>query len=199
MAWEKRMYLDEFWRFDLVRGYSTDPSRGACLLTAVSWLVEGKRSDRPKCVCPLLAQFGRRANDILVRRDRQRLKAFIYRLGSSRDSSAVDRRARILVDGIMGGPPEGGPAQLVLYIERALAIGYLRMGLNAAALHVAMAAFRKRYERGVHDHRMRLVDVLCEAFDAALSAGVEGERDPVHAAAAMDRYQRLSGTVQLNV
>ena len=51
------MELNEIWRFDLVRGFSGDPSQGACLLTAVSWLVDGKLTDRPKSVCPLLAQW----------------------------------------------------------------------------------------------------------------------------------------------
>ena len=77
--------------------------RKARALTAVSWLVEGKRSDRPKCVCPLLVQFGRQPNDMLCRKDRQRLKAFIYRLGGSRDPAATGRRANILVDSMMSG------------------------------------------------------------------------------------------------
>src|ERR1700729_4123054 len=99
--------LNEIWRFDLVRGFTRDPSHGACLLTAVSWLVDGKLTDRPRCVCPLLAQFGRHANDILYQKDRQRLRAFIYRLAGSRDSSAIERRARIIVDGIMRGRLDG--------------------------------------------------------------------------------------------
>jgi hypothetical protein len=81
--------LSEIWRFDLVRGFSGDPSQGACLLTAVSWRVDGKLTDRPKSVCPLLAQFGRRANDILCQRGRQRLRAFSYRMAGSRDSSSM--------------------------------------------------------------------------------------------------------------
>ena len=97
------MDLNEIWRFDLMRGFSGDPSQGACLLTAVSWLVDGKLTDRPKCVCPLLAQFGRHANDILYQRDRQRLRAFIYRLAGSRDLSVIERRTHIIVDGIMRG------------------------------------------------------------------------------------------------
>jgi hypothetical protein len=38
--------LNEIWRVDLVRGFSGDPSQGACLLTVVSWLVDGKLTDR---------------------------------------------------------------------------------------------------------------------------------------------------------
>ena len=74
------MDLNEIWRFDLVRGFTRNLSHGACLLTAVSWLVDGKLTDRPRCVCHLLAQFGRHANDILYQKDRQQLKAFTYRL-----------------------------------------------------------------------------------------------------------------------
>ena len=62
---------------------------------------------------PSLGPVGRHANDILYQKDRQRLKAFIYRLGGSRDSSAIERRARIIVDGIMRGSL-GGRATLSL-------------------------------------------------------------------------------------
>ena len=124
------MDLNEIWRFDLVRGFTRDPSHGACLLTAVSWLVDGKLTDRPRCVCPLLAQFGRYANDILYQKDRQRLKAFIYRLGGSRDSSAIERRAHIIVDGIMRGSLGGratlSPDRLVSYLAWVRAICSLR-------------------------------------------------------------------------
>jgi hypothetical protein len=191
--------LNSFWRFDLVRGFSRDPRSGACLLTAVSWLVEGKRSDRPKCVCPLLGQFGRHANDILAHRDRQRLKVFIYRLGGSRDPSAMNRRARILVNSIMRGLSEDGLARghdrRVLYFEWMRARLYLRIRLNVPAVHAVLVCFRKRYEKGLDGSRAQLVDVLCQAFDAALSAGPEGDMDPLSAAMSMDSYKQLSRAV----
>jgi hypothetical protein len=68
------MDVDQIWRFELVRGFSKDVHRGACLLTAIIWLVDGKRNDRPASVCSLLAQCGRQVNDILSDDDRQRLK-----------------------------------------------------------------------------------------------------------------------------
>ena len=43
------------------------------------------------------------------------------------------------------------------------------------------------------DRRAQLVHVLCMTFDEALSAGREGEIDPVRGAAAMDRYVRKTG------
>ena len=140
------MDLNEIWRFDLVRGFTRDPSHGACLLTAVSWLVDGKLTDRPRCVCPLLAQFGRYANDILYQKDRQRLKAFIYRLGGSRDSSAIERRARIIVDGIMRGSLGGratlSPDRLVSYLAWVRAICSLRLGWYRAAADRALSGLQ---------------------------------------------------------
>jgi hypothetical protein len=191
--------LNEIWRFDLVRGFTRDPSHGACLLTAVSWLVDGKLTDRPKCVCPLLAQFGRHANDILYQHDRQRLKAFIYRLAGSRDASAIERRARIIVNGITYGILEKRRAldtgRFVTYLVWARAIFWLRLGFYCGAVDVALTGFRRRYEGQPRARRKYLVDVLCKTFDEALSAGQEGELDPVRAAAAMDRYERKTGFV----
>jgi hypothetical protein len=186
--------LNEIWRFDLVRGFTRDPSHGACLLTAVSWLADGKLTDRPKCVCPLLAQFGRHANDILYQYDRQRLKAFIYRLAGSQDASAIERRARIIVSGIVYGILERGraldPDRFVTYLVRACAIFWLRLGFYRGAVDVALTGFRRRYRGQPRARREYLVDVLCKTFDEALSAGQEGELDPVRAAAAMDGYER---------
>ena len=92
------MDVDQIWRFELVRGFSKDVYRGACLLTAISWLIYGKRNDRPATVCSILAQCGRQVNDILADDDRQRLKIFICRLAGSKDCEAKKRRTRIFVD-----------------------------------------------------------------------------------------------------
>src|ERR1700722_7135314 len=97
------MKVDEIWRFQLVRGFTNDISRGACLLTAVSWLVHGRHSDRPAGVCRLLARCGPEVNDILANEYRQRLKIFICRLAGSKDTEAMERRARLFVDVVMRG------------------------------------------------------------------------------------------------
>ena len=97
------MDVDQIWRFELVRGFSKDVYRGACLLTAISWLIYGKRNDRPATVCSILAQCGRQVNDILADDDRQRLKIFICRLAGSKDCEAKKRRTRIFVDVLLRG------------------------------------------------------------------------------------------------
>ena len=73
------MDVDQIWQFELVRGFSKDVYRGACLLTAMSWLIYGKRNDRPATVCSILAECGRQVNDILADDDRQRLKNCLVR------------------------------------------------------------------------------------------------------------------------
>lgn len=193
------MELKEIWRFELVRGFTRDPSHGACLLTAVSWLVDGKLTDRPKSVCPLLAQFGRHANDILYRKDRQRLKAFVYRLAHSRDASVIERRAHIIVNGIMRGIldicPAHGLDRLVAYLAWASAICSLKFGWYRAAADRALFGFARLYRRWDRYGRAQLVDSLCRTFDEALRAGKEGDIDPVRAAAAMEQYERKTGFV----
>ena len=56
-----------------------------------------------------------------------------------------------------------------------------------AAADTALSGFARLYERPGRDRRAQLVNVLCMTFDEALSAGREGEIDPVRGAAAMDR------------
>jgi hypothetical protein len=154
---------------------------------------------RPKCACPLLAQFGRHANDIVYQKDRQRLKAFIYRLAGSRDASAIDRRAHIIVNGIMRGvldiSPARGPDRWVTYLIWARAIFFLGIGWYSSATNVVLTGFAMHYQGQPRARREALVKVLCKTFDEALSAGREGQIDPAHAAVAMDRYERVTGAM----
>jgi hypothetical protein len=134
---------------------------------------------RPKCACPLLAQFGRHANDILYHGDRQRLKVFIYRLAGSRDASAIERRAHLIVAGIMGGISEGFSVmslnRLAIDFAWARALLFLASGWYGTAIGRALTAFGRHYDRGTPYHRARLLNVLCKTLDEALSAGREGE------------------------
>ena len=190
------MDVDQIWRFQLVRGFSNDVSQGACLLTAVSWLVHGKRSDRPAGVCRVLAQCGRQVNDILANEDRQRLKTFICRLAGSKDADAMERRARLFVDVVMRGilQAEGLPlhsrssARLIWSSARFS----LFFGGWEDAAGKAIEAFRRRYRKAEGPRKAYFVDLICKAFDEALRAGKQGEIDPVHAANAMSAYEQLT-------
>jgi hypothetical protein len=185
------MDLDRIWRFELARGFSRNPAQGACLLTAVSWLVYGQRTDRPSCVCPILAGVGRHVNDILNKRDRQRLKSFIWRLAESRDASAVERRACILVDQVMLGILNGLPIQerVAAHFVWLRAVVLIGLGAYRQAVVRVIFCFERHYNQADASRRAQLVDGVCKAFDTALSAGKQGEMDPQHATAAMDEYR----------
>lgn len=100
---------------------------------------------------PSLGPVGRHANDILYQKDRQRLKAFIYRLGGSRDSSAIERRARIIVDGIMRGSL-GGRATLSL--DRLVSCGdYLIRGATRQHPQRAPKFSPDTLSQRMHNHR----------------------------------------------
>ena len=191
------MDVDQIWRFELVRGFSKDVYRGACLLTAISWLIYGKRNDRPATVCSILAQCGRQVNDILADDDRQRLKIFICRLAGSKDCEAKKRRTRIFVDVVMRGLLEmdGLSPRERLSIRLGLASARFWIWLGPLAQPAARASeiFEKHYTRAQDSQRARFVDLICKAFDEALNAGKQGEVDPVQAAGAMTTYERMTG------
>lgn len=189
------MNVDEIWRFQLVRGFSNDISRGACLLTAVSWLVHGRHSDRPVGVCRLLARCGRQVNDILANEDRQRLKIFICRLAGSKDNEAMERRARLFVDVVMRGILEAeglalGSRSLARLAWASARSSILLGGWENAAGKV-IHAFRRRYRKAEGLRKVYFVDLICKAFDEALSAGNQGDIDPVHAASSMSVYEKM--------
>jgi hypothetical protein len=71
----------------------------------------------------------------------------------------------------------------------------LRFGWYRSAVNGAFVGFARRYQGQPCARREELVSVLCKTFDEALSAGREGEMDPAGAVAAMDRYERKTGTV----
>ena len=192
------MDVDQIWRFELVRGFSKDVYRGACLLTAISWLIYGKRNDRPATVCSILAQCGRQVNDILADDDRQRLKIFICRLAGSKDCEAKKRRTRIFVDVLLRGLLEtdglSPRERLSIRLGLASARFWIRLGPLAQPAARAIEMFEKHYMRAQDSsQRARFVDLICKAFDEALNAGKQGEIDPVQAADAMTAYERMTG------
>jgi len=88
----------EIWPFDLARGSSRHPSEGACLIDVVSWVRFGVLDDRPLCVCPVLAAYGRYLNDIFDDVSRQDLKVLISALARSRDPDAAARRSTFIIE-----------------------------------------------------------------------------------------------------
>lgn len=84
--------------FMLEAGSHSDFKAGACLLEAVSYLAGERHSDTPACVSPVLAAFGRCANDNATDADRQQLLPLAARLVSTNEPAKEAARLRILVD-----------------------------------------------------------------------------------------------------
>jgi len=75
--------------------YGSHKSReeGMCLMEAVAYVAGEPHTDRPQCVCPVLAAFGRAWNDALDDEARNRLlKPFIPRLIGTRSTVEVEYR-----------------------------------------------------------------------------------------------------------
>jgi hypothetical protein len=182
--------VSSIWRFNLVPGLSEDPRQGACMMSALSWLHEGTLDDHPRCVCPVLAEFCRHANDTLDETDRQRLKLFIPRLAGSRDPRARAKRARIIVDTVARAFPESGsyPRQLQGHLsdwhgaDRLIKGRHYEHSMTAAGILLAMLY-------GARSSRALVADTIFAAMNKALVAGKQGEIDPVVAAEAMDRFE----------
>ena len=125
--------------------------------TAISWLVDEKRNDRPATVCRILAQCGRQVNDILADDDRQRLKVFISRLAGSKDSEAKKRRTRIFVDVLLRGLLEtdglSPRERLSIRLGLASARFWIRLGPLAQPAARAIEIFEKHYTRAQTSER----------------------------------------------
>lgn len=78
-------------------GSHTDPHSGHCLQEVVSMVAGEKFSDAPKCVCPVLRNFGMTWNDgMRDERERGQLRRYIYPLvGTVGNEVAEERRARL--------------------------------------------------------------------------------------------------------
>lgn len=90
------MNLDDLWPFKLTVGHSKDPSKGACLLDAVSWFEDGCLNDCLPCVSPVLALLGQAANDWSNDEQRQELRRFIPLLPGTVNPVADEIRLEFL-------------------------------------------------------------------------------------------------------
>jgi hypothetical protein len=61
----------------LERGKHSFPEEGMCLMEAVAFIAGEDFTDRPECVSPILASFGRTLNDVLPDKQRQQLAPLV--------------------------------------------------------------------------------------------------------------------------
>ena len=84
----------------LSAGAHRDRESGTCLLEAVAWWAGEPHSDRPACVSPVLAAFGRSWNDgMRSDEEREQLKPYIPLLvGTAGNPDADERRSYMALD-----------------------------------------------------------------------------------------------------
>lgn len=90
--------LKNIWKFELTRGHSDDPRKGACAMDAISWFEYGELDDHPNCVCPSIAVLVRVMNDNLNDKNRQKLIPYLPKLiNTNQDSSVMLKRKLLLI------------------------------------------------------------------------------------------------------
>ena len=136
-------------------------------------------------------------NDILANEDRQRLKDFIRRLSGSKDPGAMDRRGTSFssIWSCKAFWKQNGLRRLGCRSSARVAWASARFssslgGCTSAAEKLSMRPASRRYRKAKGLRKVYFVDLICKAFDEALSAGNQGDIDPVHAASSMSAYEK---------
>jgi hypothetical protein len=89
----------EFETLILQHGAHAQPSSGMCFMEAVAYFRGIPHTDRPPCVSPAIAAFGRSWNDALNDTDRQMLKPYVFNVvGTNTTPEDELRRAWLATD-----------------------------------------------------------------------------------------------------
>jgi hypothetical protein len=81
-------------RVRLAPGRHESPREGVCVVELASLLAAEDFSDRPRCVCPVIAAYLRGWNDRAAHRERQRLAPYATLIVGSRGDRKTTRRRR---------------------------------------------------------------------------------------------------------
>lgn len=155
-------------------GSHRSPRDGVCLLELTSILAREEFSDRPRCVCKVVAAFLRSWNDRSSHAGRQRLRPYATRVIGSRARRGITRRRRDICliwagANLSGGPVSRSIRRLGMRL-RILALCGIRpaLRLNEGAGELAARTVFARYDPRTG---IQLVDTLLE-----VGTEREGER-----------------------
>jgi hypothetical protein len=98
----------------LAPGSHSSPRDGICAVELTSLLAGESFSDRPRCVCKVIAGFMRSLNDRLAHAERQRLVPYAARALDSRGERDLTRQRRDLCLVWAGARPDAGPIRRLL-------------------------------------------------------------------------------------
>lgn len=82
----------------LTPGEHNNPTDGLCLMEAVTYVCHLDHTDCPRCVSPVLGEFGRNLNDVLPVDRRQDLKQLIPNLIGTADDGLDETRSYMALD-----------------------------------------------------------------------------------------------------
>ena len=196
------------WPYVLRRGHSDDPSKGACAMDAVNWLVHGKHGDAPTCACPIIGGFVIHGNDAMPDDVRQKLLAYLPRISGSRSRDHETARLRIIVLASLRifAPAALRVAGFIQEAERLEAIPddvdwrIAAAAARAAARAVAAAAAARAVARAMRAAaaEARAWDSYFVVLDAVLNAGPQGEPWSADAIAlGANKFLAAGGVAQL--
>jgi hypothetical protein len=146
-------------------GSHRSPRDGVCLLELTSILAREEFSDRPRCVCRVVAAFLRGWNDRSGHAERQRLRPYAKRVIGSRARRSVTRRRRDICLIWAGADLSGNFLSRAMrrlgMRMRILALVGIRpaLRLNEGAGELAARVVFARYDSATG---LRLVDTLLE-------------------------------------
>jgi hypothetical protein len=160
-------------RIRLVPGNHSSPREGVCVVELASLFAGEEFSDRPRCVCPVIAAFLRGWNDRAPYAERQRLAPYAARIVGSRGGDRVTRERRNLCLEWAGADLRHG------LVRRLLA----QIGIRTRIAVFCGLGKTLRPNEGAGDYVARLVyarDDVEGAFkllDALLAVGEEGRSE----------------------
>jgi hypothetical protein len=95
-------------------GSHSSPQEGVCVVELASLFAGEKFSDRPRCVCDVIAAFLRAFNDRVSHTERQQLRPLAVLVLDSRADRRITRRRRDLCLSAAGARLDGSPGRRML-------------------------------------------------------------------------------------
>jgi hypothetical protein len=134
-------------RVRLGPGRHSSPAEGACVVELASVLAGERFSDRPRCVCPVIAAFLRGWNDRAAYADRQRLRPYARRIVGTRAGRRVTRKRRDACLEWVGAGSRGGPARRLL----------TRVWVRFRIAVFCGIAYARRFDEGAAEYAARVL------------------------------------------
>jgi hypothetical protein len=166
---------DQIESFRLEPGSHASPSEGVCVVELASVLAGEEFSDRPDCVCEVIAAYLRSWNDRASYVDRQRLRPYATRvIGSGGDRATTRRRGEIcLLWAETGDLQAAGPGRRFLArLGARTRVAWLLGARSALRLNEGAGEYAARvcFARHGSDAAFRLLDRLLEVGERDQSA-----------------------------